>query len=395
MDRKAFVKLLQETAKTNIFTKAEIRDAAEENDFTDYKKALKTWRVSNNRFDISRFVPLRKGATIPSAETETPLDDTVSETSKLAPAVMDFLQYVPEKADDYVSWGNHNTVKAIIKSNKFFPIFITGQSGNGKTLTVHQVCAQLKREIIRVNITSETDEDDLLGGFRLEEGKTVWHNGPIVEAMLRGSMVLLDEIDLASYKIMCLQPILEGNPIYLKKIGKMIHPAPGFNIVATANTKGQGSDSGRYVGTGVLNEAFLDRFAVTFQQNYAGEAVEKNILKKRMELIELKVDEDFIEKLVKWGQKIRKTSDDDGCDDLISTRRLLNIIDAYQIFDDKKAAIKHCIERFDEHTRTTFWDLYSKIDADMVDDSEMTEEEKKKAAEKAAKDDDDSNVVTF
>ena len=268
---------------------------------------------------------------------------------------------MPERFDGYVPWGNFNTVKDVVKSKIFYPLFITGMTGNGKTLMVKEICAKLKREFVRANITIETDEDDLLGGFRLMNGETVWHDGPVVMAMKRGAVLLLDEIDLASNKIMALQPILEGSSIYLKKIGKWVHPTPGFNVIATANTKGQGSDDGRYIGTNVMNESFLERFPVTVEQTYPTNKIEEKILVNELGKQD-KVDEPFVKNLVKWADVIRKTFMDGGVDEIISTRRLVHIIGAFCIFNNKLKAIEMCVSRFDTETKDSFLDLYTKVD---------------------------------
>ena len=277
---------------------------------------------------------------------------------------------VPSKDANYVPFGNYADVKKIIQSKIFYPAFITGMSGNGKTFGVEQACAALGRELIRVNITVETDEDDLIGGFRLVNGETVWHNGPVIEALERGAILLLDEIDLASNKILCLQSVLEGNGIFLKKIGRFVRPANGFNIFATANTKGKGSDDGRFIGTNVLNEAFLERFPVTFEQDYPSPSVETKILDKIAITLGVK-DTKFIKKLVDWADIIRKTFYDGGVEDIISTRRLIHIVRAYSIFGDKLKAIKMCLNRFDEETKQSFLELYDKVDADV----DITKEE--------------------
>jgi cobaltochelatase CobS len=269
---------------------------------------------------------------------------------------------IPEKDDSFVKFGNFGDLKKIIQSRLFYPAFITGLSGNGKTLSVEQACAQLGRELIRVNITIETDEDDLIGGFRLINGDTVWHNGPVIEALERGAVLLLDEIDLASNKILCLQSVLEGKGVFLKKIGKYIRPTDGFNVIATANTKGKGSDDGRFVGTNILNEAFLERFPVTFEQDYPAATVETKIL------MNVGCDQEFADNLVKWAGVIRKTFFDGGVDEVITTRRLVHIVQAYQIFGDRIDAITKCVNRFDDDTKQSFLDLYTKVDAG--DDSE-------------------------
>jgi MoxR-like ATPase len=274
-----------------------------------------------------------------------------------APSVNSSVNYIPEKDDSYVQFGNFSSVRKVVQSRQFYPIFITGLSGNGKTMSVEQACAAAKRELIRVNITIETDEDDLIGGFRLVDGDTVWHNGPVVEALERGAVLLLDEIDLASNKILCLQSVLEGKGVFLKKIGKYVKPAQGFNVIATANTKGKGSDDGRFVGTNILNEAFLERFPVTFEQDYPAATVETKIL------MNVGADADFAENLVKWAGVIRKTFFDGGVDEVITTRRLVHIVQAYSIFGDRLDAITKCVNRFDDDTKQSFLDLYTKVDA--------------------------------
>jgi hypothetical protein len=289
------------------------------------------------------------------------------ERSFSAPSVLPSVEQnlIPDKDDTFVKFGNFNDIKKIIQSHIFYPTFITGLSGNGKTFSVEQACAQLGRELIRVNITIETDEDDLIGGFRLVDGATVWHNGPVIEALERGAILLLDEIDLASNKILCLQSVLEGKGVFLKKIGRFVKPADGFNVVATANTKGKGSDDGRFIGTNVLNEAFLERFPVTFEQSYPAPATEQKILEGIA--LDLGVeDRDFCKRLVDWADIIRKTFYDGGIDEIISTRRLVHIIRAYSIFQDKAKAIQVCVNRFDDETKQSFLELYDKVDADFV-----------------------------
>jgi hypothetical protein len=263
---------------------------------------------------------------------------------------------VPGQDSSFVPFGNFNRIKKVLKSEIFYPLFITGMSGNGKTFSVEQACAQLNRELIRVNITIETDEDDLIGGFRLVDGNTVWHNGPVIDALERGAVLLLDEIDLASNKIMCLQSILEGKGVFLKKIGRWVTPAKGFTVVATANTKGKGSDDGRFVGTNVLNEAFLERFPLTFEQEYPNAATEIKILNK------LCSDAEFCKRLSDWADIIRKTFYDGGIDEIISTRRLVHIVKAFDIFQDRLEAVQLCLNRFDDETKQAFLDLYSKVD---------------------------------
>ena len=281
---------------------------------------------------------------------------------------------VPEKDPLYVPFGNFNDVFSIIKSGRYYPAFITGLSGNGKTFMVEQACAKAKREYFRVNITVETDEDDLLGHYALIDGNTVWQDGPVVKAMERGAILLLDEIDLASSKIMCLQPVLEGKGVYLKKVNRFVSPSVGFNVLATANTKGKGSEDGRFIGTNILNEAFLERFPITVEQEYPSMSVERKILDKVFASLDITEYGDFAEKLVTWADIIRKTFYEGGIDEIIATRRLVHIVNAYAIFGDRKKAIEMCIARFDDDTKTSFLDLYSKCDSEVVvTDEESTE----------------------
>ena len=344
------------------------------------------WQVQNNLKESrgNYFVPSLDGkidgkTIVTSVAKSTDLDSYTRKNQAveipaigMAPSVMGVMEdqdsYIPEKFLGYVPWGNFNTVKDVVKSNIFYPMFITGLSGNGKTLMVKEVCAKLKREFIRANITVETDEDDLIGGFRLLNGETVWHDGPVVTAMKRGAVLLLDEIDLASNKIMALQPVLEGSSIYLKKIGKWVHPAEGFTVIATANTKGQGSDDGRFIGTNVLNEAFLERFPVTIEQSYPTAKMETKILDNELGKHGIE-DAEFSTNLVKWADVIRKTFYEGGVDEIISTRRLVHIVGAFSIFKDKSKAIELTVNRFDIETKESFLDLYSKIDGGVDPDT--------------------------
>ena len=335
------------------FNTAEVKAFAAMNDigYQTVTKKIKEFRVKPGKWNL---------------EVTTKAVENI-EKSFSAPAVEPSVtqNLVPEKNNTFVKFGPFTDIKKVIQSNQFYPTFITGLSGNGKTFGVEQACAQLGRELIRVNITIETDEDDLIGGFRLVDGATVWHNGPVIEALERGAILLLDEIDLASNKILCLQPILEGNGIFLKKIGRFVNPREGFNVVATANTKGKGSDDGRFIGTNVLNEAFLERFPVTFEQEYPPVSVEKKILGGVASKYGV-TDIDFLERLVDWGDIIRKTFYDGGIDEIISTRRLVHIVRAYSIFNDKAKAIQVCVNRFDDETKQAFLELYDKVDADFV-----------------------------
>ena len=340
-----------------------------------HKVAFPQWLVSNKEYKISKGVYSMPDAVVQNVETKT--ESTESKAAYVVSSLTD--NVVPNKDKDFVSFGNFSDVKNVITSKKFYPVFITGLSGNGKTLAVTQACAVAKREMIRVNITIETDEDDLLGGYRLRDGQTIWQNGPVIEAMERGAVLLLDEIDLASNKIMCLQPILEGSGIYVKKINKFVQPKLGFNVIATANTKGQGSDDGKFIGTNVLNEAFLERFPITFEQEYPAAKTEQKIVATKLKSAG-KADEKFATNLVTWADVIRKTYKDGGVDEIISTRRLVHIAEAYSIFKSKMKAIEVCTNRFDNDTKTSFVDLYTKVDAGVSADQILQD---KKDAEEA------------
>ena len=333
------------------FTATDIKAFCAMNDiaYATVTKRLKNFKIAKGKWNL---------------EVTTAAVENI-EKSFNSPSVLPQVEQnlVPEKDATFVKFGNFPDIKKIIASKLFYPTFVTGLSGNGKTFGIEQVCAQLGRELIRVNITIETDEDDLIGGFRLVNGNTVWHNGPVVEALQRGAILLLDEIDLASNKILCLQPVLEGKGLFLKKIGKFVQPKAGFNVVATANTKGKGSDDGRFIGTNVLNEAFLERFPVTFEQAYPAPAHEIKILNNIASSLGVN-DSDFCKRLVDWADIIRKTFYDGGIEEIISTRRLVHILRAYAIFKNKENAIKVCINRFDDETKQSFLELYDKVDAD-------------------------------
>ena len=371
---------------TNELTVSELKEA---NKHFGCKYAPQ-WLIKNSDYKIGKSLfklPTENDVVkTTSGETEKVLP---TETKNEAAFVVSSLvgDIIPKKDSVFVSFGNYPDLKSIVKSNMFYPVFITGLSGNGKTMGVTQACAEAKKELIRVNITIETDEDDLLGGYRLKDGQTVWQNGPVIEAMERGALLLLDEIDLASNKIMCLQPILEGSGIYVKKINKFVKPKNGFNVIATANTKGQGSDDGKFIGTNVLNEAFLERFPITFEQKYPTAKVEEKILVNTLAKSGKK-DKDFCKKLVTWADVIRKTYFDGGVDEIISTRRLVHIIQAYAIFGKKMKAVEVCTNRFDNDTKNSFIELYTKVDAGAT--AEQIAEQQRQSDIDSQMDDNDS-----
>ena len=291
-------------------------------------------------------------------ETETQVEKSVPTSVQ---SIRNSEIFIPAKDEYYVPWGNYKDIENIVRSTMFYPVYITGLSGNGKTMMVEQACARAKREYIRVQITPETDEDDLIGGFRLVNGETVFAEGPVIKAMKAGSILLIDELDRGSNKIMCLQGVLEGKPILIKKTGEIVEPATGFNVIATANTKGKGSDDGRFIAATIIDEAFLERFTITVEQPYPSLSIEKKIVLKHMDKFGA-VDTDFAELLSQWSETIRKTYEDDGIEDLISTRRLCHITQTFAIFKDRMKAIELCVNRFDADTKEAFLDLYSKVD---------------------------------
>ena len=381
-DQKQQVELLYKHYKKTNVSRSEINELVD-NGTIKNPSWLKTnqYKVDRGVYalpldgDISPNIDEEIQSQLPKSETATTVD-TVNQAAFIVSSLTGDI--VPTKDPVFVPWGYFKDIKSIVQSKQFYPIFITGLSGNGKTLAVTQACADLKRELIRVNITIETDEDDLLGGFRLKDGHTVWSNGPIIEAMERGAVLLLDEIDLASNKIMCLQPVLEGSGIFVKKINKWVQPKSGFNVIATANTKGQGSEDGKFIGTNVLNEAFLERFPITFEQQYPAAKTEQKIVATKLKSAG-KSDDKFATNLVTWADVIRKTFKDGGVDEIISTRRLVHIAEAYAIFKNKMKAIEVCTNRFDDSTKTSFVDLYTKVDSGAS--AEQILEDKKKAEE--------------
>lgn len=332
-------------------------------------------RCGRGVYDISRVDTVNCAGTVkpvcsqPATEAPSELKEQPAQTPvavfKLAQTVTSTMNddaYIPDVDPTYVRWGEYDTVLKAIESRLFYPIFISGLSGNGKTMMVEQACAKLKREYIRVQISPETDEDDLIGGFRLLNGETLFCKGPVLKAMELGCILLIDEIDRGSNKIMCLQGILEGKPVLVKKTGQMIHPSAGFNVIATANTKGRGSEDGRFAAATIIDEAFLERFVATIEQPYAGQATERKIVVKHMEKFG-KLDEDFADKLVAWSTVIRKTFESEAIEEVISTRRLCHIAQTFAIYGDRSRSIQLCIARFDTDTRNAFLDLYSKLDA--------------------------------
>ena len=377
-----------------VVSKENITETAEENGLkfpfwlTDARRMGSFTKIDK---DTYRLPALNggEGATMADVvETTEVVVDKASEVvveSKNSESTMDMSTYfnpaelIPKKDPLFVPHGHFSDLTKVIQSRKFYPVFETGESGTGKTYMTEQACAKLKREFIRVNITVETDEDDLLGHYALIDGNTVWQDGPVVIAMERGAVLLLDEIDLASNKVMCLQPILEGKGVYLKKVNRMVKPADGFTVVATANTKGKGSEDGRFVFTNILNEAFLERFPITMEVGYPSAVTEKKIVNKVLDSLGVS-DSDFSEKLVDWANAIRKTFYDGGIDEVIATRRLVHISNAFAIFKDRMKAIEMCVNRFDEDTKTSFLDLYSKIDAG-VDLDETSDDESDESLE--------------
>ena len=382
--RRAFIDALAQAGCGTTVSRTELLDVAE----SLGKSGAPTWitndpnrRAGRGQYSVNEIMdsPFYGDTDTAPAPVSAPAPDPVVAAPVTAPTMNvmgmtggERTTLVPDKIGTYVPFGFFKNLEKILKAGIFYPTFITGLSGNGKTTMVDQVCAKLGRDLYRVNITCQTDEDDLLGGFRLIDGNTVWQDGPVVRAMETGSVLLLDEIDLASHAIMCLQPVLEGKGVFLKKVNRWVTPKEGFTIIATANTKGKGSDDGRFIGTNVLNEAFLDRFPITVEQEYPTRAIESKILKKNFAKHGIE-DDGFGDHLIRWAEYIRKAFAEGSVDEIISTRRLVNIITAFAIFGDRMAAIEAAISRFDDDTRESFLNLYSKVDGDAAAEVEAAD----------------------
>jgi len=347
------------------FTSAQIKDAAEaagENPRSAYVNIRYTKKCPTVRrgvYNLESLMP--KSAKKPAAKMAIKGVTSVSNDEV----------FVPEFDETFVPWGNFTEIVKVIKSRMFYPTYVSGLSGNGKTFQIEQACAKLNREYVRVQISPETDEDDLIGGFRLIKGETVFMKGPVIKAMEAGAVLMIDEIDRGTNKIMCLQGVLEGKPVLIKKTGEVVTPKKGFNIIATANTKGKGSDDGRYSGAQIIDDAFLERFTITLEQTFPTVKTEEKIVMKHMKKFEI-MDEEFAKLLVGWADAIRKTFYDDGIDEVISTRRLCHIVQTFSIFKKRDKAIALCVNRFDEDTKSAFTDLYEKVDATINGEPEIT-----------------------
>ena len=360
--------LMAKKVNETSFTWREIFDTAVEVGLTEGKAttfANKFPKVKRGVYNLSAVVtPLNPNANVTPMPQPAPVASApapVTPVGKVQSTSSDEV-YIPEKEPTFVQWGHFSDLKKVVSSKMFYPTYIAGLSGNGKTFMVEQVCARLNREFVRVQITPETDEDDLIGGFRLINGETVFAKGPVIKAMEAGAILLIDEIDRGSNKLMCLQGVLEGKPVLIKKTGEVVSPAPGFNILATANTKGKGDDAGRFISATIIDEAFLERFTVTIEQPYPTAVTEKKIVMNHMSKFGA-IDEEFADMMIKWSVAIRKTFEDGGVDEIVSTRRLCHIAQTFSIFNNRKKAIEMCVNRFDEDTRSAFIDLYEKIDA--------------------------------
>ena len=375
-DRKEFINCLQANYPNQVeFSKSDFDKIGHAPYWLNKKEY--SFKQPNGSYNLSLILAVDnspRSTSIPSVAKVSNMP--VAAKTESLNVLEDNVKIVPEKMSNYVPFGHFKDVENIIKSKIFFPVFVTGLSGNGKTLMIEQVCAKLKRELYRVNITIETDEDDLMGGHTLVNGNIEFREGPVIKAMRKGAVLLLDEVDLGSNKLMCLQSVLEGKGYLIKKTGEWITPKEGFTILATANTKGQGSEDGKFIGTQIMNEAMLERFAITMQQEYPPVSIERKILEKEMALTG-DVDTEFTTKLVDWADIIRKTYYEGGIDDVITTRRLVHIVNAFRMFGDKLKSIQMCISRFDEETRMSILDLYSKIDSGVdlnMDENPIDEE---------------------
>ena len=369
---KSIEKLMNDYPNRVHFTTTEIKKAATDigenprSAYTFIKYREKCPIVSRGTYDLSMLMP----------KSSQPAKDPAMSFSTAVASVSNDEVYVPAFDETFVAWGNFTELLKIVRSRMFYPTFVSGLSGNGKTFMIEQACAKLNREYVRVQISPETDEDDLIGGFRLIKGETVFQKGPVLKAMEAGAILMIDEIDRGTNKIMCLQGVLEGKPVLVKKTGEVIVPKDGFNIIATANTKGKGSEDGRYSGSTIIDDAFLERFTITLEQTFPSLTIEEKIVMKHMKKFE-KIDKEFAKLLVGWADAIRKTFYDEGIDEVISTRRLCHIVQTYSIFNKREKAIALCVNRFDEDTKAAFIDLYEKVDATINAPSEepLTEEE--------------------
>ena len=352
------------------YRRQDLLDFAESNGFkrgTALSIIRKSDKISHGVYNMSPTASAPTSKVVPMKPATLAQEPAPALQSRVQSVSSDEV-YVPAKDETFVKWGYFKDVKQIIDSRMFFPMYVAGLSGNGKTMMIEQACAMSNREYVRVQVTPETDEDDLIGGFRLLNGETVFAKGPVIKAMEAGAILLIDEIDRGSNKLMCLQGVLEGKPVLIKKTGEVVQPAPGFNVIATANTKGQGDENGRFIAATIIDEAFLERFNITLEQPYPTVAVEKKIVANHMAKFDAN-DTLFAEKLVDWGQAIRKTFEDGGVDDIISTRRLCHIVQTFSIFNDRKKAIELCVNRFDPDTRAAFVDLYEKLDVEVGGDA--------------------------
>jgi hypothetical protein len=361
--RELFLNTLATCGKVTV-TRDEISEIAESLDIS-----FPHWFTNDvsNRFKRGQYLVPKNNVSAPVAMPEMKAQViSMNRESRISNVVTDMEvdNLVPEVYKNYVPFGNFDDVKSVIESKKFFPVFITGQSGNGKTMSIEQACAKLKRKFVCISMTPETDEGDLLGNFVLINGQMEWRDGPVTVAARQGAILCIDEVDYGAANLSCLQRVLEGKPFLLKKKNEVVTPAPGFNVFATANTKGKGSEDGRYMFTNVLNEAFLERFPNTLEQDWPPVSVEKKIIKKELEASGA-ADNDFAENLVAWADIIRKTFADGGCDEVISTRRLVHIANTYGIFKNRMKAIQMCLNRFDEDTKSSFLDLYTKVDSEV------------------------------
>lgn len=324
-------------------------------------KSLNTTPVAERKPTTAVTVPSASAAPVVAAAAQGTSNSLVDATLSLA-AIAECGDCIPQKDALFVAYGHYDTVKRIIGSRRWAPSYVVGPSGCGKTYAYQQACADLKREYYEVQITTETTEDDLLGGFRLVNGETKFIYGPVTLAMMRGGFLVLDEIDQATSKVMCLQQVLNGKPVFLKKINQWVKPAEGFNVGATANTKGNGDDTGRFVGANPLNVAFRDRLSgMCFVADYPTPAVEKKILNKAMAVAGVD-DAEFAALLVDWAGMIRKTNREGGLDETMTTRRLVQIAQNLSILGERTLAVELGINIYDEITREAMLSLFQKID---------------------------------
>ena len=352
------------------------RDASPDNKLVGLFYSLH--RISTKEYSLLDISIPHEDAVVVKQSPPVALIPTVVTVTQPVPIVIipktstDISGSIPTLKKHYVQWGNYKDVERLLASNKFFALYLTGDSGTGKDIMIEQACAKLGRAMIRVQITRETKEDQLVGSKSLVNGNIVYEDGPIVWAAENGACINLSEISAGdANELLCLQHVLEGDAFFVKSANKWVTPKAGFCVIATDNTKGMGSDSGKFVGTNILNSAFLERFKMTMEQQYPPVKIEREILAKEMLRHKSEVDTKFIEELSDWVAVIRKTYMDEGIDEQITTRRACHIVDVHCNFFPVDKAIQLCTARFDDTTQAAFLTLWEKMKTGEIKNEEV------------------------